>query len=221
MANYLFLKQSTEPVKVGDLILHLKGAFAGHFHVVNDIHNNYMGIYSNNEDFVILTPLLITDAPDLPYKKYLFGDFEEGSGTLDEDIKTHFKKYVKQGIPFHSNEQVYNWLKSKGIKPEAEMLIEFDGEVEFKYMIASDDSVGNPTRWAEYTEPSYNRCIGPHKKKVAIIKDTEVKQESEEQLWREAEMLLPRNYGDMFENQNPNSYKEVQLHFKIERRKHD
>lgn len=125
--NYLYLKVSDAPVKVGDLTTEgiiKERTNAGDFIV--QINNNETDVFGGYY-LQALTPLLIMDAPEiinppeiLTMKRY--------------SVLTNGEGYRKSldAIPFYSNEQVYKYLQSKGIKPEPEMLIEFNGEVELQ-----------------------------------------------------------------------------------------
>lgn len=116
--NYLYFKVSDAPVKVGDLTTEgiiKERTNAGDFIV--QINNNETDVFGGYY-LQALIPLLIMDAPE-GYSKYTADRWQE------------FEVLKKNAIPFHSNEQVYEYIKVKGIKPEAEMLIEFDGEVVF------------------------------------------------------------------------------------------
>lgn len=195
MANYIYLKTSIEPVKVGDLILHLKGVFAGTYHIVTDTHQKQINIYPNDNNFVWFIPLLIMDAPELnPRLK----------GNLDWLLINMSSNSI---IPFHSDEQVYNWFKKKGITPKDEGLYEFDGKVE----------ICLKCKWN-------NECFSTGNEKIiscsecykrAIIKEEQ--EESEEKLLTEVVIKCITNHEDKISISD--TVKELKQHFKIERRK--
>lgn len=242
MANFIYLKTSTESPIKGDITP------TG---IIFDVY--FPRIYTENMVYenkrpTILLPMLIIDAPEDFLKPFpetveqviAFEADEEGES---EKWANQWKDTLASAIPFHSNEQVYEWLKSKGITPEAEGLYEFDGEIKFKYFcfIGNDNNLGG--HWHEITERDY--CGGllcPQKKKVAtikrcrncgynkcscdrpenpepvaIIKPT-ANEESEEVLWGKAARIIIAHYenGDM--DKNDETLSELKQHFKIERR---
>lgn len=154
--NYLYLKVSDAPVKVGDLTTEgiIQATRSDGISYINDFPYR-----QELNDFKVLTPLLIMDAP-------------ENIGLISDKLF-----YALNPIPFHSNDQVYSWMQSKGIKPEAEMLVEFDGEVEIKYLGCEKEDFIKHFTIDEY---QFNTTTY-FKKKVAIIKEPEVKQESEDE----------------------------------------
>lgn len=205
--SYIYLKQSSDPAGVGDLTN--KG-------IVKDVYeeNERFSPIKNTiitdqgdwrpEEIVTLTPMLIMDDPEIfsDQNKYWKDQTREDQGFfIDELWESDVKKYgIKHGIPFHSNESVYEYLKSKGIKPADETLIEFDGEIELKYFCE---------KYQAFNKCDYSQCKCG---KVAIIKDTEVKQESEEQLFQEL-LSIADKYSES------QRIIKIMEHFKIERRK--
>lgn len=154
MKNYLCLKVSDAPVKVGDLTY--SGIITERISKEEFVTNEAMIFMWDDK---VLIPLLIMDAPE--YERY--GDDK----AIDRRIWR--QENIPNAIPFHSNQEVYEYLQSKGIKPEAEMLIEFDGEVEIKYKCIGAGFLGN-------CEASLGECSNCSK--VALIKQPV--QESEE-----------------------------------------
>lgn len=122
-----------------------------------------------------LVPMLIIDAPDRPNQSNKVLDTPEWTEHLrkTEDVALlAFNTVISlsEKIPFHSNEQVFEWLKSKGITQEPDGLYEFDGEYKIKYILINRVESGNITETI-VDEDVYNASI-LEKKKVAIIKPT-------------------------------------------------
>lgn len=182
--NYIYLKQSPDPVKFGDITIH--GFYCditrGGSHVFK-FNSDIPRRYTSLNGIVALTPLLIMDAPEHKMNKsFYYGEEQLWKERFNEIISLPM-------IPFHSNEEVYTWLKMKGFTPEPESLIEFDGEVKIEleplptnFKIRCEHCLdagffGNiPCKWCNYggefkgIPKDENHPVQLVRKKVAFIK---------------------------------------------------
>lgn len=165
--NYIFLKKSDEPVKEGDLVSYVPDIF-GIVTSTNAKGLSFNGKLYTYDSVIKLLPMLIMDAREKP-------DYWDdlGNSIFDNEIKESIKN--NKAIPFKSNSEVWKWLQSKGIKPEADMLIPFDEEVTFIYEKIGVNSTTDPwtKEWRECSEEEYKEEyeMFPRKyRKVAIIK---------------------------------------------------
>jgi hypothetical protein len=205
--NYIYFQKSTEPLKIGDL------TESG---LVTEVYfpriTTTQRVYEAPHVPESLLPMLIIDAPDNFERLWK----ESNPKMLTRDALQI--QFIERAIPFADNTEVWNWLQSKGIKPEVEGLYEFNARIDFQD--DCQDLTSNTASCSRYRDGiSCKNCI-----KILDIKPLVQEESEEDTLEKEANFYVDMQYPMGVEREYPiNDFKagweRAKKYFKIERRK--